>query len=83
METGARIYVAGGQTLIGAAILQELTQQGYKNTIGGADDEPDLTNAAEVDAFFAQVAPEYVFLVAGKSGGIQANQKYPAEFIRK
>lgn len=52
------------------------------NTVGGAGEEPDLTNAAEVDAFFAEVAPEYVFIAAGRSGGIQANQKYPAELMR-
>lgn len=29
----------------------------------------------------ARTAPDYVFLAAGKSGGIGANQKYPAELM--
>lgn len=81
MEKHARIYVAGGQTLIGAAILHELERQGYVNIVGRLGGEPELTDAAQVDTFFARTAPNYVFLAAGKSGGIQANQKYPAELM--
>lgn len=81
MEKQARIYVAGGQTFIGAAILRELERQGYVNIVGGLGAEPELTDAAQVDAFFARTAPEYVFLAAGRSGGIRANQKYPAELM--
>ena len=81
MEKRAKIYVAGGQTLIGAALLRQLEQRGYINILGRPGEEPDLTDAAQVDAFFARTAPEYVFLVAGRSGGIGANQKYPAELM--
>ena len=82
MEKHAKIYVAGGQTLIGAAILRGLERQRYISIIGRPREEPILTDAAQVDAFFAQTAPDYVLLAAGKSGGIRANQKSPAEFIR-
>jgi len=81
MEKHARIYVAGGQTPIGAAILREVERQGYMNIVGRPGEEPELTDAAQVDAFFARTAPDYVFLAAGKSGGIEANQKYPAELL--
>ena len=81
MEKQAKIYVAGGQTLIGAAILRELERQGYISIVGRPGEEPELTDAAQVDAFFARTAPGYVFLAAGKSGGIRANQKYPAELM--
>jgi GDP-L-fucose synthase len=40
-----------------------------------------LLHQTEVDEFFAQNAPEYVFLAAAKVGGIYANMTYPAEFI--
>ena len=81
MEKHAKIYVAGGKTLIGAAILRELERQGYTDIVGRPGEEPELTDAAQVDAFFAQTAPDYVFLAAGKSVGIGANQKYPAELM--
>ena len=40
-----------------------------------------LTNQAEVNAFFEKEKPEYVILAAAKVGGIMANSQYPAEFI--
>jgi GDP-L-fucose synthase len=82
MEKEAKIYVAGGQSLIGAAILRELEGQGYGNLLGKYTEGLDLTDPSQVDAYFATTKPEYVFLAAGKSGGIQANQKYPAELMR-
>ncbi len=81
MEKRSKIYVAGGQTLIGAAILRELARQGYTYIVGQPGEEPDLTDATHVEAFFAKTQPEYVFVTAGKSGGIRANQKYPAELM--
>lgn len=81
MEKNYRIYVAGGQTLIGAAILRQLERQGYINIVGKPGEEPDLTDAGAVANLFFQQAPEYVFVAAGKSGGIEANRKYPAELI--
>lgn len=82
MEKYAKIYVAGAQTLIGAAILRELDRQGYSNVVSRQEEEPGLIDAAQVDAFFARNTPEYVFMAAGRSGGICANLKYPAEFMR-
>lgn len=81
MDKNANIYVAGGQTLIGAALLRQLEHQGYKNLAGLPPAEPDLTDREQVSNFFASNKPDYVFLAAGKSGGISANQKYPADLM--
>ena len=81
MDKNANIYVAGGQTLIGAALLRQLEQQGYKHLAGLPPAEPDLTDREQVSDFFASNKPDYVFLAAGKSGGISANQKYPADLM--
>ena len=81
METDAKIYVAGSGTFIGGAIRRELEQRGYKNIIADPVAEPQLTDTVQVDAFFEAAAPEYVFLAAGESGGIAANQKYPARLM--
>lgn len=74
-----KIYVAGAATVIGAALLRELQRQGYEKVIDKP--EPDLSDAAQVDDFFARHNPDYVFMAAGKSGGIYANQKYPADLM--
>lgn len=81
MDKDARIYVADENTLIGSAILHELERQGYTDIIGKTGDGPELTDAGQVDRFFRNSKPDYVFLAAGKSGGIMANQKYPAELM--
>jgi GDP-L-fucose synthase len=81
MDKDAAVYVAGGQTLLGSAILRRLREQGYRNVRGGATIEPDLHDASAVDAFFAAHRPEFVFHAAGRSGGIVANIKHPAELI--
>jgi GDP-L-fucose synthase len=55
--------------------------RGYANFILRTHAELDLTNQAEVDAFFAAERPEYVFLAAARVGGIMANLTFRADFI--
>ncbi|MBY0512546.1 MAG: GDP-L-fucose synthase [Gemmataceae bacterium] len=78
MNRTSRILVAGRDTLIGAALCELLLDRGYTTVLTG---EPDLTAAAEVDAYFEAERPEYVFLVGGKSGGIGLNRERPAELM--
>jgi GDP-L-fucose synthase len=77
MERTARIYVAGGDTLIGTALLDRLRVEGYERLVGVPPDEPDLTVASEVEDFFEEARPNYVFMAAGRSGGIRANEAAP------
>ncbi|MBF0229941.1 MAG: GDP-L-fucose synthase [Desulfamplus sp.] len=42
----------------------------------------DLTSQNSVSQFFEKQKPDYVFLAAAKVGGINANNTFPAEFIR-
>lgn len=81
MERHSQIYVAGGDTLVGAALLRELKRQGFTNLVGEPPTEPDLTNKVEVDEFFRIHNIEYVFLAAGKAAGIRGNQLYPATLM--
>lgn len=75
MHKTSKVFVAGVDTMIGRSLVRELYRLGYENVLSS---EPRLTDHAEVDRFFATEKPEYVFFAAGKSGGIAANQKYPA-----
>lgn len=67
--------------MIGCALIRELARQGYSDVVGESGEMPDFLIADRVDAFFSMVKPDYVFLVAGRSGGISANQRYPADLI--
>ena len=83
MPLDAKIYVAGHNGLVGSAIVRCLEERGYSNLILKSHAELDLTDRSAVRDFFAQEAPEYVFIAAAKVGGIVANNSYPAEFIWK
>lgn len=80
MDRNARIFVAGTEGFLREALLAELGREGYKD-IAGQGSQPQLTDEGEVRRFFSAACPEYVFLIGGKSGGIRANQKYPAELM--
>ena len=80
MDKRSKIFVAGGDTLIGSGILRVLENQGYRNLLGGSEGA-SLRDARKLESFFRKAKPEYIFLAAGKSGGIAANQKFPAEFM--
>jgi GDP-L-fucose synthase len=81
MKQSSRIYVAGGLTLAGAALREHLLALGYTNLVGTPPDEPDLNNAGQVEDFFTEAQPEYVFFAAGASGGIALNQTRPADLM--
>lgn len=81
MEKNARIFVAGYHGLVGSAITRCLKQQGYSNLILRDRSTLDLINQSEVQNFFINERPEYVFLAAAKVGGIYANSAYRGEFI--
>lgn len=82
MNKDAKIYVAGHRGLVGSALMRTLQTQGYTHLITRTHAELDLTRQADVEAFFVQEKPDYVFLAAARVGGIHANNEYPAEFIR-
>lgn len=48
--------------MVGSAIVRELEKQGYTNLITRSHQELNLCRQEEVEKFFAQEKPEYVFL---------------------
>ena len=80
MHKDARIFIADDHGLIGEAIKTRLRADGYENLLGDPG-KPSLIDGRELEAFFLGTVPEYVFAVGGKSGGIGANQKLPADLM--
>jgi GDP-L-fucose synthase len=80
MNRSSRIYVAGHRGLVGSALVRRLQAEGFNNLITRTSKELDLKRQADVEAFFQENKPEYVFLAAAKVGGILANNTYPADF---
>ena len=81
MNTETKIYVAGHRGMVGSAIVRNLELNGFTNIVTRTHAELDLTNQANVAAFFEQEKPDQVYLAAAKVGGIHANSTYPANFI--
>ena len=81
MEKDAKIYVAGHRGMVGSAIVRALEKQGYTNIITRTHKELDLTRQEQVEKFFAEEKPDYVFLAAAKVGGIMANSEHLADFM--
>jgi GDP-L-fucose synthase len=77
MDAASRIYIAGLTTMYGQALDLHLTENGC----AGILHEPDHTDLESVRQYFAEFRPDYVFIVGGKSGGIAANQQFPADLI--
>ena len=75
------VFVAGDQGFVGGAIRAELARLGFERVFPRDGVGPDLTSFPAVESFFLKHRPEYVFLVGGRSGGIGANQRYPADLM--
>lgn len=82
MRLDAPIYVAGHRGLVGAAICRALEARGASRIVARTSAELDLRDARAVNDLFAAEKPAYVFLAAAKVGGILANDRYPADFLR-
>jgi GDP-L-fucose synthase len=81
MNLDSRIFVAGHNGMVGAAIVRKLEKLGYTNIITMSRNKLNLLDQSEVDNFFRKIGPEYVFLAAAKVGGIKANRDMKADFI--
>jgi GDP-L-fucose synthase len=78
----SRVFVAGHRGMVGSAIVRALQQAGCHELILRSRAELDLTDERAVRALITSERPDIVVLAAAKVGGIQANNSFPADFIR-
>jgi GDP-L-fucose synthase len=83
MDSNSKIFIAGHRGLVGSAISRHLISNGYMNLLTRSRAQLDLRIQKDVDEFFAEERPKYVFLGAAKVGGIGYNKAIPADFIRE
>jgi len=81
MKKNSKIYIAGHNGMVGAAIVNNLKSKGYENLVFTPHKEYNLIIQDVVNDFFAKEKPDYVIDAAGKVGGILANNTYRAQFI--
>ncbi|HIG9684235.1 TPA: GDP-L-fucose synthase [Klebsiella pneumoniae] len=76
-----RVFIAGHNGMVGSALLRQLSKRDDIEIICRGREELDLLDFNSVEAFFASIKIDEVYLAAAKVGGIVANNTYPAEFI--
>jgi GDP-L-fucose synthase len=75
------IYITGHTGFLGSALLKVLQSEGYKNIITKTHDELELTDKKAVESFFNENSIDFIFLCAGKVGGILGNKTQPALYL--
>lgn len=80
MEKNSPILIAGHNDIIENSLFGYFQSSGYKNIFSSSLIGLDPSIQPSVYHFFSKYRPEYVFLASTRSGGIEANQKFAAEF---
>ena len=75
------IFIAGDKGMVGNAVKRCLLRNGYSNIITASKKDLDLLDYVCVKKWFAFHKPQIVILAAARVGGIEANFKFPADFI--
>ena len=78
---GLRVFVAGHRGMVGSAIVRRLTGEPETEIVTRERHELDLLSQPAVAEFFRRESIDRVYLAAARVGGIQANDRYPAEFV--
>lgn len=81
MKANETVYIAGGHGVAGSAIGRLLKGRGFTNVLTPGHGELDLSSGEEVDRFFSDNRPVYVFYAAAKMGSITYRNAHPVELL--
>ena len=81
IEKTDSIFIAGDKGMVGSAIKRCLLSKGYSNIITASKKDLDLLDYENVKKWFEFNKPQIVILAAARVGGIEANLKFPCDFI--
>jgi GDP-L-fucose synthase len=77
-----RVFIAGHQGMVGAAVCRLLQNlHPHVELVLRTRQELDLCDPSRVESFFQLTKPDAVIFAAAKVGGILANATYPVEFL--
>lgn len=78
--TGKRVWVAGHRGMVGSALVRRLAQENCE-ILAVERGQLDLCDQSAVRSWVEREKPHAIFVVAGKVGGIVANNILPADFL--
>jgi GDP-L-fucose synthase len=81
MRKDSRIFIVGHNDSIENSLKKYFQAEGFSHVFSNTQDGIDVLDRSKVGRFFRKFKPQYVFLGSLRSGGIAANQKFPAEFF--
>lgn len=81
MNKESKIYIAGHNGMVGAAVKRLLLKNGFTRVVGRSSKEFDLRDQTAVKKFFIDEKPTVVIDAAARVGGILANSNYPYQFL--
>ena len=81
MHRNSRILIVGHNDSVENSLKKYFQAKGFPHVVSNTQDSINVLDQSKVVDFFKEFKPEYVFLGSLRSGGIGANQKFPAEFI--
>lgn len=75
MKKTDRILVTGARGLVGSAMMNELSAQGFEDVVGIGRAECDLMDRKSTEAFIGDCKPVHVFHAAARVYGIMGNME--------
>ena len=81
MDHEARIFVAGHRGMVGSALVRRLGREEGVSIVTRSRAEVDLMRQDQVEQFLGDEHIDQVYLAAARVGGIEANHRFPADFI--
>ena len=81
MKKDDKILIVGHDGIIEKSLYGYFVKNGYAHVISSSLVSLDPSIQPSVYELFQKERPDYVFLSSTRSGGIEANIKYPADFI--
>ena len=75
--------IVGANGMVGSSISRLLEKEGYKFVTCSTRLETNLLDVKQVSSMYSEAMPEYVFMCAGKVGGIKANNEQRVQFLEQ
>ena len=73
--------ITGGTGLIGRALNNALTSQGFKEVVSVGSRDFDLRDSRSVNCMMSEIKPEYIFHLAARVYGLGGNTMYKSDIL--
>lgn len=81
INSNSKIFIAGHKGMVGSSLLRLFKKKKFKRVITRSKNQLNLLDQKKTYSFLSKYKPDAVIIAAAKVGGINANNKYRAEFL--